>query len=201
MSRRLLQVLLPTLLCLFSTGCLSTRAYVDPALPQVDRADLPAAGVLRDVQILPEFRSKGVANAAATDLLKTRAMSVAAESGLFAQVSSQHSPGAAQLHLVIDNVPVTDNAMAKGVGTGLTFGLAGSLVTDGYKATASYTTGQQQHTARLDHAIHTTIGNKAGPEGLAPMQLADAVNTMIDQVVWNLLKQLSGQGAFDEAAP
>lgn len=201
MPHLFLRLLLPIAFCLLSTGCLSTRAYLDPGLPQISRADLPVAASRRDVQILPEFRSKGVANAAVTDHLKSRAIAVASESGLFGQVSSQHSPGAAQLHLIIDNVPDTENAAAKGFGTGLTLGLAGSLVTDGYKASASYNDGQQQRSASVEHAIHTTIGNKAGPEGLAPLQLGDAVNAMMDQVVWNLLKQLSSQGAFDAPAP
>ncbi|QWP75841.1 hypothetical protein J5226_19865 [Lysobacter sp. K5869] len=179
------------------TGCLSAKFYVDPALPKVVQADVKAPAAPKPVQLLSEFRTKGSANARATAELRPRAQAVASASGLFAQVSETAVPGGAQLRVVIDNVPITDNAAAKGFGTGLTLGLAGSMVTDGYSATISYTAAGKTTETQVKHALHTTIGNKAGPAGLTPVSGPDAVHQVMDQIVWSGLKQLSEQHAFD----
>jgi hypothetical protein len=182
--------------CLSTTGCLSAKMYVDPALPKVAKADLVQAPQPQPVQVLFEFRTKGNANARATNQLRPRVVAVAAESGLFSAVAPDANGGGV-LKIVIDNVAITDNAAAKGFGTGLTFGLVGSMVTDGYVCTASYTRNGSVTEATARHAIHTTIGNHAGPPGLTPMDPQTAVNQVMDQLTWNVLKQLSDKKAFD----
>ena len=194
--RRASRALAVALACLAMTGCLSAKSYVDPALPHVSKGDLVQAQQPQPVQLLFEFRTKGTANARATEQLRPRIVSVAAESGLFSTVSSDPNSGGA-LKIVIDNVPITDNAAAKGFGTGLTFGLVGSMVTDGYVCTATYSRNGVTTEASAKHALHTTIGNHAGPPGLQPMDMQSAVNQVMDQLTWNVLKQLSDKKAFD----
>lgn len=179
------------------SGCLSMKSYVDPALPHVGKGDIVAATERKPVVVLFEFRTKGVANAAATSQIRPRVVAVAAESGLFDGIAANgEGASGGVLKVVIDNVAITDNAAAKGFGTGLTFGLVGSMVTDGYIGTMTYTRDGKITETTVKHALHSTIGNKAGPEGLTPMTPADAVNTIMDQMIWNGLKQLSDQGAF-----
>ena len=181
------------------TGCLSMKAYVDPALPMVTKADVGQVAAPTPVQILFEFRTKGSSNARATEQVKPRIVAVVAESGLFSAVSSTagNQGGAGVLTITIDNVPLTDNAAAKGFGTGLTFGLAGSTVTDGYTATATYTRDGKTTEVSVKHALHSTIGNASGPPGLKPMDMQSAVNQIMDQLTWNVLKALKDQHAFD----
>lgn len=178
------------------TGCLSAKMYVDPALPKVAKADLVQAQQPQPVQVLFEFRTKGNANSRATEQIRPRIVSVAAESGLFSGVTSDANGGGV-LKIVIDNVPVTNNAAAKGFGTGLTMGLVGSMVTDGYICTATYSRNGVTTEATARHALHTTIGNHAGPPGLTAMDPQTAVNQVMDQLAWNVLKQLSDKKAFD----
>lgn len=181
------------------TGCLSMNSYVDPALPRVAKADIAATANPRPVQVAFEFRSKGSANAAATAELQPRIVAVAAESGLFSTVSRDAAgPDAGLLTVVIDNVPLEgENAAAEGFGTGLTFGLAGSMVTDVYVATVSYNRGGETTSVDVRHALHSTIGNKAGPEGLTAVTPLEAVHQVIDQIVWNGLDELADKRAFD----
>lgn len=181
------------------TGCLSMNSYVDPALPRVAKADIAATANPRPVQVAFEFRSKGSANAAATAELQPRIVAVAAESGLFSTVSRDAAgPGAGLLTVVIDNVPLEgENAAAEGFGTGLTFGLAGSMVTDVYVATVTYNRGGETTSVDVRHALHSTIGNKAGPEGLTAVTPLEAVHQVIDQIVWNGLDELADKRAFD----
>lgn len=181
------------------SGCLTTKSYVDTALPVVGKGDLVAPATPRPVQVAFEFRTKGAVNASATSQIKPRVITVASESGLFSAVSSaaSDSADAGVLTVVIDNVPITDNAAAKGFGTGLTFGAVGSMVTDGYVATAKYQRNGVTTEVTARHALHTTIGNKAGPEGLAPVTMQQGAETVMDQLMWNLVKQLADKKALD----
>ena len=187
------------LLCVGLTGCLTTKSYVDPALPVIVKSDVGQVPAPAPVHVLFEFRTKGSSNARATAEIKPRVIAVVAESGLFSAVSSESArkEGAGVLTVTIDNVPLTDNAAAKGFGTGLTLGLAGSMVTDGYVATASFTRAGKTTEVNVKHALHTSIGNKAGPPRLKPMDMQAAVHQVMDQLTWNALKALKEQNAFD----
>ncbi len=179
------------------SGCLSTRSYVDTALPIVGKADVGSVAAPAPVQVLAEFRTQGNANARATGFMKPRVIAVANESGLFTTATESPAPNNATLTVVIDNVPLTDNAAAKGFGTGLTFGAVGTMVTDGYSATLTYRAGDASTSVEVKHALHSTIGNHKGPENLTPVRADEAAGQIIDQITWNGLKQLRAQGAFE----
>lgn len=181
------------------TGCLSVNSYVDPVLPRVTRADIAAPATPRPVQVAIEFRTKGSANAAATAEVAPRVVAVASESGLFSAVTREAAGAdAGLLTVIIDNVALEgENAAAEGFGTGLTLGAVGSMVTDGYVSTISYTRAGETTSVGVRHAIHTTIGNHAGPAGLTAMTPQEAVNQAIDQIVWNGLDQLADRRAFE----
>lgn len=183
-------------LALLLTGCLTTKSYVDTALPVVGKSDVVAPAAPRPVQLVVEFRTDGSPNAAAAAEVRPRVVAVAAEAGLFQSVSATAGEGDL-LTIVIDNIPLTDNAAAKGFGTGLTFGAVGSLVTDGYVCTATYLRNGVRTEVTAKHALHTTIGNHPGPEGMTPVTMQEGAQTVMDQLTWNVLKQLADQKAFD----
>ena len=127
-----------------------------------------------------------------TERTKDIVMDTVAKSRLFSSVSPTPVSEGGVLTIVIDNVPLTGNAVGKGIGTGLTFGLVGNMVTDGYVCTATYAAGGKSTSATVKHALHTTIGNKEGPPGLTPMKPGDAIPVMIRQMTLNALKGLGG---------
>lgn len=178
------------------SGCLTMKSYVDTALPVVSKSDVVAPAEPRPVQLAFEFRTQGSANAAATAEIRPRIAAVASESGVFTTVSAEGGQGDL-LTIVIDNVPLTDNAAAKGFGTGLTFGAVGSQVTDGYVCTATYVRNGVRTEVTARHALHTTIGNHSGPEGMTPVTPQEGIHAVMDQLAWNVLKQLADQKAFD----
>ena len=118
---------------------------------------------LHPTQLLFEFQTKGVANARATDILKSHVIDQVKNSGLFSSVTEGKAEGGAVLSITLNNVPITDDAFSKGFVTGLTFGLAGSEVSDGYVCTARYIVGASNENIvkQARHAIHTTIGAKS----------------------------------------
>lgn len=186
-------------ICLGLSGCLTMKSYVDPTLPVVTKAQLPAPTAPQPAQVLFEFRTKGNANARATSEIRGRVVAAVAESGMFSSISST-AEGAqvGQLKIVIDNVVDTKNTAAKGFGTGLTLGLAGSMVTDGYICEVTYVRDGKTTQTTVQHALHSTIGNHSGPSGLTAMQTQDALNQVIDQLVWNALKDLNDKQAFSK---
>jgi hypothetical protein len=178
------------------TGCGSF--YVDTATKDVPVAQYQKPAQPKPVQLMFEFQTKGALNTRATDALKAQIGEHVKTSGLFSEVQDKAVPNGAMLSIVLNNVPVDDNAFGKGFVTGLTFGLAGSQVTDGYICTATYVTPGQVapvvKTAR--HAIHTTLGASAAPPNAVKSEsLEAAVRTMTRQIISTTLNDLSAEVA------
>lgn len=197
LSFRYLLALSGLLSILLLNGCASV--YVDTALKDVKPEEISKPISPRDAQLVFEFRSKGTANASATAHLKDQVTALVVESGLFKNVAGSPQSDGALLSVVIDNVPLTDDAFSQGFVSGLTFGLVGSAVTDGYVCTIEYLPPGEQApiSTTVRHAIHTTIGAKGAPVNVAPAASVDeAVRTMTRQVVLNGLKQLATDKSF-----
>ncbi|MDR7270725.1 hypothetical protein J2X20_003383 [Pelomonas saccharophila] len=190
-------------LCLFVAatslmgGCASV--YVDGTTKEVRAAQFKKPASPVPVQLLFDFQTKGVANAQATAFLRERVVDQVKASGLFSEVGSNAVPSGALLTITLNNVPLTDNAFSKGFVTGLTFGLAGSQVSDGYVCTANYRAAGDSAalTKQARHAIHTTLGAAATPGNATKMDSAkDAVYLMTQQIVSNVLNDLSQDANF-----
>lgn len=118
-------------------------------------------------------------------------------SGAVKEVLSTSDPSKLLLKVDMDNVGDMGTAMAKGFGTGLTFGLVGSTVKDGYVFTATYQRpGLPPIQKVYKHAIHTTVGNKSGPEGLEPLTPSSAFDRVVEGLVLNLVKDLQDENAL-----
>jgi hypothetical protein len=173
--------------------------YVDTATKEIPSAQFKKPVALQDAQILFEFQTKGAKNDRATTFLKERVVSQVKASGLFSNVSESAVPSGAVISIVLNNVPLTDNALGKGFVTGLTFGLAGSQVSDGYICSAKYLppNGGAAINAEARHAIHTTIGaSSAPPNAVKAASPDEAVFAMAKQIVSNVLFNLSADIAF-----
>lgn len=179
------------------SGCASI--YVDKATPEIPSSAFKKPASPKPVQVLVEFQTKGVANAAVTNLLAPKIIDQIKESGLFTDVRSTPAPDGSLLSVTLNNVPLTDDAFNKGFVTGLTFGLAGSQVSDGYVCTLKYTPTTQSTpiTKTARHAIHTVLGAKEGPaNGIKVDSFEIAAYTMTRQIVSTALDELSRDPGF-----
>lgn len=179
------------------TGC--GTMYVDTATKEIPVSAMKKMAQPKPTQVSFEFQTKGAPNTAATNILKDAVTQQIMESGLFAPAGGSAGPGA-MLTITLNNVPLTDDAASKGFVTGLTFGLAGSAVTDGYICTLSYLPAGQSapivKTAR--HAIHTTVGNASPPAGAGKsVDGMTAIKTVARDVVSNALNDLSFDPTFN----
>jgi hypothetical protein len=181
-------------------GC--ATAYVDGALKDANLSEVRKPARATDAQLLFTFQTKGTANAKATEALKGDVTKLVQESGLFATVGSEPALSGSIISITLNNVPITDqgDAAAKGFATGLTFGLVGSAVTDGYVCVVEYVPagGRAKVSKTTRHAIHTTMGAKGAPENAVKAKnIEDAVRTMTRQVVTEALKEVSRDPSLD----
>ncbi len=177
------------------TGCASM--YVDTATKEIPVADMKKPAQPKPTQVSFEFKTRGAPNAAATKQLTDPVIKQVAESGLFAPAAG---PGSAMLTVSLDNIQLGDDPSSKAFVTGLTFGLAGTAVTDGYICTVTYLAPGQTAPVvkKATHAIHATIGNASAPAGAGPkVDAATAINTMTRAIVSNALRDLSIDPAFN----
>lgn len=183
---------------LLITGCASH--YVDTALKDVPANRTAQVKAPRPVQLLFEFQTKGATNSRATDNLKKRATELVTNSKLFSVVSPEPVAGGSVLSIVVNNIPLTSDVAAKGFVTGLTFGLAGTAVTDGYVCTVDFLPGptSPKITSVVRHAIHTTVGNAGAPANAAKAaNIQEAVDTMFRQLVTNGLNNIASNPTFN----
>ena len=181
------------------TACISIKPYVDDGKPEVPVSEFKKTDPQHSVQVLFEFQTKGVANAKVTAMLKQQVLDQVKASGVFSNVAAEPVEGGALMSIVLNNVPVTDNAAAKGFGTGLTLGLVGSEVVDGYICTATYTaaSGAPQVVKTERHAIRSTVGNASAPTGATKASsFVEAVNVMTHQVLSHVLNGLTHEPEF-----
>ena len=183
---------------LYLTACASF--YVDGNAPEVPVAEYKKPTTPGDVQLIWEFQTKGVANARATDYLRTRVHDQFASSGLFTTISDTPVPSGALLTATVNNIPLSDDAASKGFIAGLTFGIAGQTVGDGYECMLRYLSGRHD-AAPLEssgkHVIYTSLGTGGPPPEAQKMaSLEEAVTTMLRQLISRTLNDLSQDPTF-----
>lgn len=178
----------------------AAASYVDTGLKDLTAAEKVSVASPKPVQLLFQFKTKGSPNPRAQKLLITQVTELIKASGLFSEVTEGPAPNGAVLSITIDNLVEAD-AAAKGFKTGLTFGLAGSMVTDRYVCTGEYISGPTATKIAREtlHAIHTTVGRTAPPEnGEKAKNLRDAADIMVRQIVTHTLNKLASDPSFAE---
>lgn len=194
--QRTLRLLALVGVSLVLSGCLAPKMYLDPTLPRYVKADLTASPAPQPIQLLYEFQTRGSPNARATEQTKAKVLATVQESALFSEVAQQPQANQRRLTIVINNVPITQDVGSKGVGVGLTFGLVGTTVIDGYECIGTLSTpGAEPIVVNLKHAIHSTIGNTTPPAGMmAEASPAEAGQKLVEQITWAILRDVSKAG-------
>ena len=200
--RKILGLATAAIAALTMSGCASF--YVGNGIKEVPVQAMKPVAEPKPVQFVFEFQTKGVPNPRATNFLKQRVTSQVNESKLFSLLSTTPVEGAGLLKLALNNVPISNDAAEQGFMTGLTFGLAGSNVIDGYECTLTYLPAANEQAAvhaQAKHALITTMGATATmPEGLVKAaNIDEAIYTITNQIVSNVLNDLSHNPDFNGA--
>lgn len=180
------------------SGCASF--YVDNGLKSADTTSIKPAASPQPVQLFFTFKTKGQPNGQVTQYLQGKVTEQVRQSGLFGELKTTAGEGVGTLQITINNEVLTPDAMAKGFMTGLTLGLAGSTVGDGYQCELSYKSSDNapEIKTQANHAIYTSLGAGSSPEAAATKMAngEEAITTMVRQAVKTLLIKLSTTSQF-----
>lgn len=187
----LFRLLVAALLVSFLSGCIAPKSYVDPKYNGISVSDIQAVKEKHLAAVDVEFMRNGQRFAKVDKELRNRVESALVKSGV---VSPSSTADKLRIKVVCNNIADLDAARKQGFGVGLTFGAKGTAVTDYYQVTIEMRQGDSVVEKKYDHAIHTTIGNKAAPvENVAPSKPADAFGGVIDDVILQFIKDMQGQ--------
>lgn len=154
------------------TGCISVKSYVDPQYSDLSFESVSVAPETA-FNVSTEMLTNGKPNERGSKYLAE------ATEKLFAKAGVSNLPEATSLKITCNNIADMGDAAAAGFGTGLTFGLAGSSVTDGYEFTFTLTEDGKETSTVYKHAMHTTMGNATAPisnvEAVTPQAAFDAI--------------------------
>jgi len=172
---------------ILATGCISAKSYVDPLHAEASYENIQRMPEPYKLDIVTEFQRKGKHLPRADKELRGHVERVVRATG-FAVPVTQNSEG--ELTITVNNFGDTGSAAAKGFGTGLTFGLVGSMVTDHYEMIATLSlNGRVIRKGTYQHALHTTIGNKSGPEGLEATTTSAGFGDIIEDLILVFIKE------------
>ncbi len=176
------------LIGLFVGGCVSSKSYVDPKYSDTSYTKIRKVEKQYDVKIEIEFQRNGKHLAAVDNELRSNVERVFRASGVVVPSATESN---ISIKITCNNIADIAAARAKGFGTGLTFGTAGTAVTDFYNITIEFRKGDEVVVKSYDHALYTTIGNKAPPvQGVEPTSAGNAFSGVLEDVILQFLKDM-----------
>lgn len=173
-------------------GCMSPKSFVDPTYPKVSYDQIKKKQSPLRLNLVVEFQRNGEHIPKVDSTLRDNTERILRASGVIVPSSDG---GEGQVKVVVNNIADRGAAAAKGFGTGLTFGLVGTTVTDAYEMTISITVnGKTVERTAVKHALHTAIGNTAIPDGLETMPPNTAFVRVLEQMILRVLKDIQSTG-------
>jgi len=182
-----------TLLAAGLSGCISPKTYVDPSFSKASYNDIRSVADKYETQIAVEFQRNGKPFERVNSEVRGHVERTLRATGI---ISPSIEDSSVSITVVVNNIADMGEAAAKGFGTGLTFGAAGSLVTDYYEIKIELTDSNgDKLTENYKHALHTTIGNKDAPfQDIEATTPADGFGRVVEQTLLNFLKDMQAKG-------
>lgn len=191
---RLLTTLLSFCLLILLSGCISPRSYLDPSQPKISYGDLSRPAKPVPLRLTTEFQRNGEPNPRANATLLDNSSRILRASGLI-DPDGQNSAGS--IHITVNNIADVAAAAGKGFGTGLTFGLVGSTVSDNYELTMTITMKEKTITKNgIRNGIATAIGNTSTPPGVETFTASVAFQKVLEQMILQALKQIQSDNSL-----
>ena len=175
------------------SGCITSRAYVDPQYRHASYSDLKRVEPPYALSMHIDFQVNGQDRPAANPGLQAQVERSFRASGVVVPYDGK-STAEGDVSIIVNDVADMKSAAAKGFGTGLTWGLVGSHVSDNYEITVTFTQPNGSSTHTYQHSIMTTVGHASGPAGVAAVSRATAVGQVTDDVTLNFLKDMQASG-------
>lgn len=189
-------------LSLALAGCMTPRSYLDPEAEPIRYSDLHKPEQPLRLALTTVFLRNGVDFPAVDPLLRENTEHVLRQSGWIEPLAAdggQADPGRSasqgsnagegEISVTVNNVADTGVALAKGIGTGLTFGLIGNTVVDRYEMAVTIRTPEATFTRPGERgALFSAVGNAGIPVGVELMAPGTAFARTIEQMLLRILK-------------
>lgn len=174
------------------SGCISAHSMVDPGFPKVTYDDVKRRAEPLRLKLTVEFQRDGEHLPKVDSTVQDHAERVLRASGVITPTADGPD---GDIRIVMNNIADKGTAIAKGIGTGLTFGLATSTVTDSYEMDVMVNAkGKTIQKQGIRHALHTTIGNALLPEGAEALPPQTAFGRVFDQMLLYALREMQNAG-------
>ena len=196
-ASRLCSYVLAAVTAILLTACVSPKSFVDPTQPKLTYENIRRPLAPLKLSVVTEFQRNGERLPAADSTLRDSTERVLRASGVI--VPTAEAPEG-QVKIVVNNVADRGAAAAKGIGTGLTFGLVGSTVMDAYELTMQVNVkGKSYSSSVIRHSLFTAIGNTSTPPGVETMPVGVAFQKVLEQMLLRALKEAQEGSALDAA--
>jgi hypothetical protein len=169
-------------------GCTSPKSFIDPAAPKYTYEDVKRKAQPIKLRLTVEFQRHGEPYPKVDPLLKDGAERTLRATGMIIPTDVD---SVGEIKITVNNTGDRTASIAKGFGTGLTFGLIGSTVQDNYELTMSITTkGKTITKSGIKNSIYTTIGNASAPDGVQTSTISVAFSKVLEQMILQALKEM-----------
>jgi len=175
------------------SGCVSVQSYVDPQYHKASYETVQRLAKPLPVKVDVQFQRNGEAFPSADNELRGHVERTLRATGVFAPSPTVTTP---TISVTANNIADLGAARAKGFGTGLTFGAAGSMVDDNYEFSCAFNDGAKAQKLTYMHAIHSAIGSHEPPAGLTATTVSDAFGKVVEDVILNFVKDLEDKGVI-----
>lgn len=176
------------------TGCISSKSYVDPKYQDLSLSDLKAVESQHLAKVEIEFQRNGEHLDKVDEILRVQVEKVFLSSGVITPSTERED---ITIKVTCNNFSDLGEAFAKGFGTGLTFGLAGSTVIDFYEVKIELMRGDEHIEKTYEHALHSTIGNTDPPFANVEGGTAEnGFNGIIEDVIFQFIKDMQEDERF-----
>ena len=183
--------------CITLAGCSSPKSFIDPSVAKLSYDDVKRRAEPLKLKLVVEFQRNGEHLPKVDSTLRDNAERVLRGTGVIV-ASDDHPVG--EIKVVVNNIADMAAARAKGFGTGLTFGLAGSTVTDAYEMSISITeNGKTVSRSGIKHSLFTIIGRGNVPEGSETIPPNVAFERVLEQMILRALHDMQSTGELAHA--
>jgi len=167
---------------LFQGGCMMPKGYIDPAFHTATYKDVTPAKTPIPLRVeYALYRSENDKPSGwETAIFEKKAARVLESTKVM-----QPDPEAKNtLKIALTDGVGIGEALAKGLATGVTFGLVGSHVVHHYTLVMTFNAADgKQFRGSYEHALHSTVGLKSAPAGMQPVSYSDAFDQIVEDLI------------------
>jgi len=177
-------------------GCVNPRSFVDPNVPRVSYDDVARLPQPMRLGLTVEFQRNGEVYPRAQSVLRDITVLTLRSTGVIMPAEEGQE---GDISVTVNNVADMAAAGIQGFGSGLTSGLVGTTVTDGYEmAVVINARGRQVRRAGIRHSLHTAIGNTSIPAGLEATTGTIAFQRVVEAMLLRVIIDMQRNGELPE---